>query len=64
MLVEFGTRVDIGSVDTLEQEFGHSGTLSVHKVRLEEALRCPKPFASNLDLAPIRKFIFFHLSQT
>lgn len=55
MLVELGPCVQICCLNGVEQELGHSHTIHVDQVRLEESLWSTKALTSDLYSTTIRK---------
>ena len=60
VLVELGTRVNIGSVDAVEEQLGDTGAFDVDEVGLEQSFRRSETLAADLDLAAIRQLVRLH----
>lgn len=54
-LVETGAHVDIGALDGVEEQFGDTGLVDIHQVRLEETFGGFKALAADADDATIRE---------
>lgn len=53
MLVELGTKVDIGCLDGLKEDVRKTGAFAVYQGRIEQDLRRFKPFLADPDAPSI-----------
>lgn len=62
--VELGTSINVGLIDAIKQLFGHTQSLNIHQVGLEECLWGLEPLSSYLDDTSIGELlVYFRLEQ-
>ena len=64
MLVELRPRVDVGSLNRVEEQFRDADCFHVDKMRLEERFRGAKPLATNFDHATVRQLVLLHQDRS